>query len=94
MVQLYFNPSCSFCVRVLRYLEQTGIPYEPKEVGYFCDANRDALLKLGGKTQVPFLVDPERQVAMYESQDIIDYLREHYEGRGSEKSAQPPPEAG
>jgi len=35
------------------------------------------LVEKGGKTQVPFLVDTERGVMMYESSDIIDYLREH-----------------
>ena len=31
-----------------------------------------------GERQVPFLVDTERDVMMYESNDIIDYIREHY----------------
>jgi glutathione S-transferase len=35
------------------------------------------LLEKGGQSQVPFLVDTERGVSMYESSDIIDYLREH-----------------
>ncbi len=34
------------------------------------------LLEKGGKQQVPFLVDTERNVSMYESGDIIDHLRE------------------
>lgn len=34
------------------------------------------LLDKGGKQQVPFLVDTERGVSMYESSDIIDHLRE------------------
>lgn len=35
------------------------------------------LLEKGGMRQVPFLVDEEQEVSMYESSDIIDYLREH-----------------
>jgi glutathione S-transferase len=35
------------------------------------------LLEKGGKQQVPFLVDTERGVSMYESSDIIDYFKEH-----------------
>ena len=37
----------------------------------------DELLEKGGKMQVPFLVDTEKDVSMYESSDIIDYLREN-----------------
>jgi glutaredoxin 2 len=33
------------------------------------------LLQLGGENVVPFLVDSERGVFMYESSDIIDHLR-------------------
>lgn len=31
-----------------------------------------------GKSQVPYLVDSEKEVAMFESNDIIEYLRENY----------------
>lgn len=37
--------------------------------------------ELGGKQQFPYLVDPNTGSAMYESADIIDYLRRTYEGR-------------
>ena len=33
------------------------------------------LLSLGGKNQVPFLVDEDEGVKMYESKGIIAYLR-------------------
>jgi len=36
------------------------------------------LKKLGGEYQVPFLVDSDNNVAMYESDDIIKYLEENY----------------
>lgn len=35
-----------------------------------------ALVEKGGQMQVPFLVDSERNISMYESSDIIDHLRE------------------
>jgi len=37
--------------------------------------------QLGGKQQFPFLVDPNTGTQLYESADIIDYLRRTYEGR-------------
>lgn len=37
------------------------------------------LLAVGGKRQVPFLHDSARGVFLYESLDIIEYLRTHYQ---------------
>jgi glutathione S-transferase len=39
------------------------------------------LMDKGGKLQVPFLVDEERGVSMYESDDIIEYLFEYHGGK-------------
>ena len=47
------------------------------------------LLEKGGKQQVPFLVDTETGVSMYESSDIIDYIREH--GKKSEGTTEAKP---
>lgn len=41
---------------------------------------REKLLELGGKTQVPFLVDTVSGVMMYESADIITYLEKQVSG--------------
>jgi glutaredoxin len=35
---------------------------------------REIMVKLGGKEQVPFLVDQAKGVMMYESEEIIKYL--------------------
>ena len=35
----------------------------------------ETLIKLGGKRQVPFLVDNDRNIQMYESNDIIESLK-------------------
>jgi len=40
--------------------------------------NRRKLQRRGGKMQVPYLVDPNTKVAMYESADIQRYLQETY----------------
>lgn len=81
MIQLYIDPRCPFCVRVTDHLEARGIAYEPKQVSAFGSSEvRDELIALGGKSQVPFLRDPERDVQMYESADIIAYVDEHYGG--------------
>ena len=43
---------------------------------------RAELVALGGKMQVPYLVDPNTGTAMYESDDIVAYLRKTYGPRG------------
>lgn len=40
--------------------------------------NRERLLSLTGRVQVPYLVDPNTSTAMYESADIVAYLESTY----------------
>lgn len=42
-------------------------------------ANRQRLHQLTGRSQVPYLVDPNTGVAMFESAEILAYLNETYE---------------
>lgn len=44
------------------------------------NTKRDAFLKKYGKVQVPFLIDPNTGVEMFESADILDYLETTYAG--------------
>lgn len=41
-------------------------------------SRREAILKQRGRVQVPFLIDPNTQVEMYESADILEYLERTY----------------
>jgi len=36
-------------------------------------------LTAGGDDQIPYLVDTERGVTMYESDDVVGYLQERYD---------------
>jgi glutathione S-transferase len=72
---LYHYPSCGFCARVRRYLEQTDIAVELRNI----HADPQALFDLregGGSTMVPCLrIQRDDTVQwLYESLDIIDYL--------------------
>uniref|UniRef100_UPI002352981B glutathione S-transferase N-terminal domain-containing protein n=1 Tax=Spongiibacter tropicus TaxID=454602 RepID=UPI002352981B len=40
--------------------------------------NRCRLFELTGRSQVPYLVDPNTGVAMFESADILAYLDQEY----------------
>lgn len=76
MLTLYVKTGCPYCRKVLDELQNLGVAFEEKNIA---DAAVAAdLVARGGKRQVPYLVDPERGVEMYESMDIIDYLNEYY----------------
>jgi len=77
MVYLYYKPSCPFCQRVLTANESIGAPLALRDISAN-EVFRMELITLGGKQQVPFLVDEKRGVRMYESVDIIEYLTTHY----------------
>lgn len=68
---LYVLPGCPFCAKVDRFLDENGIQIEHKSVTD--PANAAVVRELGGKVQSPCLVEDGK--AMYESDDIIAYLR-------------------
>lgn len=76
MLILYVKTGCPFCHHVLAAGEDLGIEFEEKNIAD--DAIAEELITRGGKRQVPYLVDTDRNVEMYESGDIVDYLKEHY----------------
>jgi len=86
MLNLYYKETCPFCQRVLQMADSLGVTFELKDIEE--ETNAAELIELGGKRQVPYLVDTERAVSMYESNDIIDYIREHYAG-SSDQPAKP-----
>jgi glutathione S-transferase len=59
--------------------ENLGVEFDLKDIEAD-DAIAAELVEKGGKRQVPYLVDTVKDVAMYESNDIIDYIRENYAG--------------
>lgn len=73
--------TCPFCQRTMQMAENLGVALDLRDV----DESEEALAELverSGKQQVPFLVDADKNVAMPESNDIIEYLREHYAQSG------------
>ena len=76
MFTLYYKPTCPFCQRVLQMSENLGVELELKDISED-ESAADELVEKGGKRQVPFLVDSQTGESMYESSDIIDYMREN-----------------
>lgn len=71
---------CPYCKKVRSAFEDMNITYT-KIDALPGTPERDELISLGGKGQVPFLVDktnPEKPVMMYESDDIIAYVKRQY----------------
>jgi glutaredoxin len=76
MLTLYVKTGCAYCAKVLRTGEELGIDFALKNVAD--PGVADELIEKGGKRQEPYLIDDARGVAMYEADDIVRYLREHY----------------
>jgi glutaredoxin len=73
---LYVKTGCPFCAKVLKAGEELGITFNEKNIADPQVA--EELIKLGGKRQVPYLVDEEKSVSMYESDDIVAYLHQRF----------------
>ncbi len=74
MLKLYTYPSCPYCARVRSAFAGMELKYEEINAERGTPGSEE-LVRLGGKQQVPFLVDEEAGVNMYESSDIIAYAR-------------------
>lgn len=76
MMKLYHFQSCPYCAYVRDEFRKMGLvegkDYELVEASRGT-AGREEVVRLGGISQVPFLVDGATQ--MYESRDIVKYVQ-------------------
>lgn len=77
MLELYQFEQCPYCAKVRTKMTELELDYIIRNVPQGSH-KRSFLETLGGKQQVPFLVDQDRGVMMYESDDIIAYLEKYY----------------
>ena len=73
MFDLYILESCPYCKKVMSFMDDLGVKYNIIDTSE--KLAEEALVKTGGKRQVPFLVDKDRNIQMYESNDIIEYIK-------------------
>ncbi len=73
MIELYISETCPYCRKVMDYFDENDIEYIKHDVSE--PRNIKLLLEKGGKSQVPFMVDAEHDMSLYESDDIIDYVK-------------------
>ena len=76
---LYYKTTCPYCLRVLSFMESNGITMDMADIAQ--SSHAADLVRIGGKRQVPCLVIDGK--ALYESADIIEYLK----GIGQEEGA-------
>jgi glutathione S-transferase len=88
MLTLYYKPSCPFCQRVLQMAENLNVELDLQDISED-EAARAELIEHGGKQQVPYLVDTKADTSMYESSDIIEYIRDHYANTGAAAAEKP-----
>ena len=74
---LYNLEMSPYCRKVREKFNELNLDYRVENVGKF-SARRPELVERGGKMMVPFLIDPNTGVEMYESDDIVAYLEETY----------------
>lgn len=80
-LHLYDIEGCPYCKLVREALTELDLDV----VIYPCPKGgirfRNSAIKIGGKEQFPYLIDPNTSISLYESYDIISYLFRYY-GKG------------
>jgi glutathione S-transferase len=84
MLELYQAEGCPYSATVRETLTELGLSYvahNPRthDGAPRNDQTHDELLAIGGEDQIPFLVDHQRGETLYESDEIVEYLENHYE---------------
>jgi len=75
MLEVYQFEGCPFCSKVRQKMTDLGIDFIARAVD---PDNRERVEEVSGQTNVPVLVDPNTDTVMTESDDIVEYLEEHY----------------
>ena len=77
MLELFHFESCPYCQKVRNKLEELGLDYmsHPSPPG---SKNREFLKRFLPELQFPLLVDTEKNIFMFESDDICTFLEKTY----------------
>lgn len=76
MITLYIKPGCPYCMKTVEEAKALGLTVTEKSI--YEPGISEELIARGGKRQMPYMVDEEHGVEMYESEDIIHYLHETF----------------
>ena len=75
MLEVYQFEGCPYCSKVRQKMTELGIDFIARSVD---PDDRSRVEEVSGQTNVPVLVDPNTDTVMPESDDIVEYLEEHY----------------
>lgn len=83
MLELYQAEGCPYCATVREKLTEIGqsvVLHNPRTAhgDVRNEQTLEELTTIGGEDQIPFLVDHQRGVTLYESDAIVEYLEQHY----------------
>jgi glutathione S-transferase len=77
-LEIYEFEACPFCRKVREALSILDLEADVRPCPKNGPRYREVVRQRGGKTQFPYLVDPNAGVEMYESDDIVSYLFDRY----------------
>ena len=80
MLILYVKTGCPYSARVRDAARTMGVMLEERNI-LQSEAAEKELLHKGGERKTPYLLDEEKGIGMYESEDIVRYLRETYSNK-------------
>ncbi|MEF8880393.1 MAG: glutathione S-transferase N-terminal domain-containing protein [Candidatus Nanohaloarchaea archaeon] len=75
LLEVYQFEGCPFCSKVRQKMTDLGLDFIARQVD---PKDRNRVEEISGQENVPVLVDPNKDTTMPESDDIVDYLEEHY----------------
>jgi glutathione S-transferase len=81
MLTLYSKSTCPFSRRIVEVAEKLKIDLEVKEIDE-SEVARIELFERSKGEKVPCLIDTDRKNTLFETNDIIEYIRENYINSG------------
>ena len=73
MLELFILETCPYCQKVMNYMDEKRVKYIKTNTKDHENAMK--LITIGGKDQVPFLYNDETDDRIYESDEIVEYIR-------------------
>lgn len=75
LLEIYQFEACPYCSKVRGKMSELGIDFIARQVD---KQDRQRVKDISGQTGVPVLKDPNTDTVIPESDDILEYLEEHY----------------
>jgi glutaredoxin 3 len=71
-IDIYSTPSCPFCVRAKRLLDERGLAYEDTDVSGDAELRARVMERSGGRRTVPQIFIDGRSIGGYEELAALD----------------------